>query len=198
MLRAVDLVLLAVTAPREALPELRRRQPLGMVLGVLALASFSEALATLLVARATTGAGSGVGFLLWNTFLNGTHLLVAIAAGLIFVPVTARHLVGGRGELGPFFWLLSLSYAPWVLWAGPGMAYQLVPGSSVLWLLTHLALLAWIAALQVAAVGVAFRLTILRAAFALMLGYGLAAVLYVGLAGLAFLGVVNTLVLWAG
>jgi len=94
------------------------------------------------------------------------------------------------------FWLLGLSFSPWILWAPLGLLFQMVPGASALWFLAHLGFLGWIVGLQIAAVGTALHLSVLRAAFALVMGYGLAAMLYLCTAGLGFLGMVNTLLLW--
>lgn len=192
----LELVLDSLVRPRSVYRRIPREQPLILVGAVILLAVFSEALACLLVARATHGGASGVGFLAWLCMVDLAGIGAVLLVGFLFLPFAAVHLAGGRGSPGALLWSLAFSWTPWLLWAGLGLVYQMLPWAAGLWAVTHLGLGVWIVLLQVAAVAEVFHLSVLRAIFALATGYGMAGVLFVMTSSLGFLSLVNAIVLW--
>lgn len=197
-LAEADLAYIAyvLTRPRDAARTLPAHQPIvgGAVVGVLG--TFSYALGAVLVARATTGTGSGLGFLVVLTLTALVSLALGVAVASVVLPFGAR-MVGGEGEVEDLLWLLLYSYAPWLLWTPLALLYQLTPAAGILGFLTHLLMLAWVLWIQVEALSVCYRVSVLRALFATMLGYGLAAVLFVAFWGTSALGLLTTLILWS-
>jgi len=181
--------------PRRTAPGLRGRQPLMTLLVLVVAAALAEALGTLLVVRATTGAGSGVAFLVWNCMLGVAALVLDILVAAVFLPFAAR-LLGGRGVGEDLAWAVGFSATPLLLSAPAALALQLTPVAAGLYTLVQLALTAWVVWIQVHAMAELFQLPTMRALFALLLGYGLAAVLYVVYTGLGALSLFNTLFLW--
>lgn len=191
-----ELLLLALFDPRRAAREAPGRQPLVSAALVLVLAAFSESLAAVLVARATSGQGSGLLFVLWSTILGLGSIGLTLLTGSIFLPFGAR-MVGGRGEAEDLLWILALAFVPCTVWAGLGLLFQMTPVAAGLYFLAHLLVAVWVLWIQVQGLAEVFGLSVLRALFATFLGYGLAALLYVLFSGMGFLSLVNTLVLWA-
>ncbi len=192
----LEILAQALISPAAASRRARREQPLVAFGAVLLLAVVSEALASLLVARATHGGSSGVGFLLWLCAVDLTGIGATILVGALFLPFAAVHLAGGRGSPGPLVWALAFSWSPWMLWSGLGLILQMLPWAAALWAIAHLVLGIWILLLQVRAVAEVYRLSMLRAVFTLAVGYGMAGVLLVVASGLGFVGLVNAIVLW--
>lgn len=188
-------VLTLLFAPRQACRRVDLDQHLVTMAAVLGLACVSEALATLLVVRTTLGDSSGGGFLLWTALVDLGMVCLTLLTAAVFLPFAAR-LMGGEGRSEEFFWPLGFSPAPWLLWGGLGLLYQMTPAALALYALTQVVLGLWIFWIQVVALSVSFRISTLRALFAAFLGYGLAAILLVLFTGVGTLSVLTTLALW--
>lgn len=185
-----------LTRPRAAARTLAAHQPIVGGAVVAVLGTFSYALGSVLIARATTGSGSGLGFLVILTMAALASLVIGVAIGSVMLPFGAR-MVGGEGKVEELLWVLLYSYAPWLLWTPLALAFQLTPAAGILGFLTQLLMVAWVLWIQVEGLSVCYRISILRALFAAMLGYGLAAVLFLAFWGISALGLVTTLVLWS-
>lgn len=185
-------------APRRTATQVARAEPILGAATVVLAAAGSGALATVLTVRATTGMASGLPFLVYNVLLDLATVALSMVVALVFVPLVANHVLGGRGRAGELVWPLAYSFAPWTLWAGLGLCYQMTAYAALFHFLTQLGLVAWVLAIQVGSVAALFRISSLRALFALGMGYGTAAVLYLLFTALGTLGLFNTLVLWLG
>jgi hypothetical protein len=95
-----------------------------------------------------------------------------------------------------FLWCLLYSFAPWLLWTPLALVFQVTPAAGILGFLTQLLMLAWVLWIQVEGLSVCYGISVLRSLFAAMLGYGLAAILFVAFWGTSALGLLNTILLW--
>lgn len=197
-LAEADLAYIAyvLTRPRAAARTLATHQPVVGGAVVAVMGTFSFALGSVLIARATTGSGSGLGFLILLTLSALASLVLGVVLGSVVLPFGAR-MVGGEGDVERLLWTLLYSYSPWLLWTPLALVYQLTPAAGVLGFLTQLLMVAWVLWIQVEGLSVCYRISVLRALFAAMLGYGLAAVLFVAFWGTSAAGFVTTLVLWS-
>lgn len=184
-----------LTRPRAAARTLAAHQPVVGGAVVAVLGTFSYALGAILVARATTGTSSGLGFLVVLTLSALFSLGLGVAVGSVMLPFGAR-MVGGRGDVEELLWTLLYSYAPWLLWTPLALVYQLTPAAGILGFLTQVLMLGWVLWIQVEGLSVCYGISVLRSLFAAMLGYGLAAILFMAFWGSSALGLLTTLVLW--
>ncbi len=188
-------IYLTLSNPREAARVIPLEQPMVAGAAVALLGPFSEALGGILLVRSATGAGSGLPYLLWSSWLGFWGLVLALLVGGIFLPVGAR-LIGGEGSAERLLWALLFSFSPVLLWTPLALVGHLTGHTALFYGFTTLFLLLWVIWIQICVLSELFRLGLLRGLFAVAMGYGLAAILFLGVVFFDVLRFFDTLVLW--
>lgn len=196
----VDLLLRAMFRPRDAAAELPARQPVLLALCVGFFAPLSAVVGGMLLARSAVGPAFGsfgvLFMVVWATVVAVASMALGVALAAVFLPLGAR-MVGGDGSGEALGWSLAFSYSPWLFWTPFALVAQLTPVAGWAGFGLQLVMVGWVFWIQLEALGALFGISVPRALFAGVLGYGVGAMLFVATGMIGFLGFLNTVATWS-